>query len=75
MRSYYLGLKVIDKFVNKFIERALRLSPEELTSKDKSDHGDTFLHELAHFTRDRKVLRDQMLAVLLAGRDTTAAPL
>lgn len=65
----------MNDFVNKFIERALRLSPEELASKTKSDQGYTFLHELASFTRDRKVLRDQLVAVLLAGRDTTAASL
>lgn len=53
----------------------LRLSQEELATKTKSDHDYTFLHELAQFTRDRKVLRDQLVAVLLAGRDTTAATL
>ncbi|EHA57407.1 hypothetical protein MCOR27_001577 [Pyricularia oryzae] len=73
--SYYRGLKVMDNFINPFIDRALRLSPDELASKTKSDHGYTFLHELASFTRDRKVLRDQIVAVLLAGRDTTAATL
>lgn len=31
-----------------------------------------FIRELAHVTKDRKVLRDQVLNVLLAGRDTTA---
>jgi len=35
----------------------------------------TFLHALAKFTRDPKVIRDQIIAVLLAGRDTTAATL
>ncbi|WYZ34952.1 hypothetical protein EsH8_I_001228 [Colletotrichum jinshuiense] len=73
--SFRAGLKVINAFVNKFIERALRLSPEELASKTKSDQGYTFLHELASFTRDRTVLRDQLVAVLLAGRDTTASSL
>ncbi|TLD10813.1 hypothetical protein PgNI_06330 [Pyricularia grisea] len=73
--SYYRGLKIMDDFINPFIDRALRLSPEELASKTKSDQGYTFLHELASFTRDRKVLRDQIVAVLLAGRDTTASTL
>ena len=36
---------------------------------------DTFLDTLARFTRDPKVLRDQLVAVLLAGRDTTAGTL
>ncbi len=41
----------------------------------KSDEGYTFLHALASYTRDRDVLRDQLVAVLLAGRDTTAVTL
>jgi hypothetical protein len=61
-------LKVINDFVEPFIEDALQLSSEELASKSKSDAGYTFLHALAAFTRDRKTLRDQIIAVLLAGR-------
>ncbi|KAK4994209.1 hypothetical protein LTR66_005702, partial [Elasticomyces elasticus] len=70
-RSFYAGLKVINEFVHPYIEQTLRLSPEELEKKTKSDTGYTFLHALAAFTRDRRVLRDQIVAVLLAGRDTT----
>lgn len=66
---------MINEFVTPFIEQALRLSPEELATKTKSEEGYTFLHALASFTRDRKVLRDQLVAVLLAGRDTTASTL
>lgn len=73
--SFRRGLKVINEFVNQYIERTLRLSPKELATKTKSDEGYTFLHALASFTRDRTVLRDQLVAVLLAGRDTTAATL
>jgi cytochrome P450 len=73
--SFRAGLKVINKLCEKYIDRALQLSPEELANKTKSDEGYTFLHELASFTRDRKVIRDQLVAVLLAGRDTTAATL
>jgi cytochrome P450 len=74
-KSFYKGIKVINEFVTPFIEQALRLSPEELATKTKSEEGYTFLHALASFTRDRKVLRDQLVAVLLAGRDTTASTL
>lgn len=35
----------------------------------------TFLQALASTTKDPKVLRDQIVAILLAGRDTTAAAL
>ena len=68
-------MKVVNEFVNPYIERALRLTPEELETKTKSESGYTFLHALAGFTRDRKILRDQLVAVLLAGRDTTASTL
>ena len=61
--------------MNPYIEHALRLSAETLATKTKSEEGYTFLHALASFTRDRKVLRDQLVAVLLAGRDTTASAL
>lgn len=74
-KSFFAGIKVINEFVNPFIDDALRLSPEELATRSKSDDGYTFLHALASFTSDRKVLRDQLIAVLLAGRDTTAATL
>jgi hypothetical protein len=66
---------VVNELCDVYIDQALQLSPEELASKTKSDNGYTFLHELALFTRDRTVLRDQLIAVLLAGRDTTAATL
>ncbi|KAG9244570.1 cytochrome P450 [Calycina marina] len=69
------GLKVVNDFVNQFIEQALALSPKDLESKTKTVEGFTFLHSLASFTSDRKVLRDQLVAILLAGRDTTACGL
>ena len=73
--SFRRGLKVMNELCRTYIDRALRLSQEELESKTKTDEGYTFLHELASHTRDRKVIRDQLAAVFLAGRDTTAATL
>ena len=72
--TYRACLRVINAFIHKFIERTLRMAPSEF-DKTKSDKSYTFLHELARFTRDPKVIRDQVIAVLLAGRDTTAATL
>lgn len=74
-KSFRDGLRTVNEFLNTYIDQTLRLGPDELASKTKSDHDYTFLHELASFTRDRKVIRDQLIAVLLAGRDTTAATL
>lgn len=73
--SFWKGLDVMNSFMNYYIQRALHLSPDELESQTKGEKGYTFLHALAGFTRDPKVLRDQLVAVLLAGRDTTASTL
>ncbi|KAK5119461.1 hypothetical protein LTR85_007561 [Meristemomyces frigidus] len=74
-QSFYKGLKVLNRFVGRYIDQALQLAPDELEKMTKSDGGYTFLHALASYTRDREVLRDQLVAVLLAGRDTTAVTL
>ena len=58
-----------------YIEQALALPAKDLEQLSKSDKSFTFLHNIARFTRDRQVIRDQIMAVLLAGRDTTAATL
>ncbi|QPG99328.1 hypothetical protein C2857_001495 [Epichloe festucae Fl1] len=73
--QYRSDLRVINDFVGRFIDMTLRMTPEELESKSKTDKGYTFLHQLALFTRDPKIIRDQIVAVLLAGRDTTAGTL
>ena len=60
--SFKAGLKVINDFIEPIIERALRLDQAELEEKTRSSQGYTFLHALASYTRDRKVLRDQIVA-------------
>lgn len=69
-KSFYAGLKTMDRFIEPWITEALSLSQEELDTK--LSKSDTFLHALARRTRDRKVIRDQLVALLLAGRDTTS---
>ncbi|EHK17068.1 uncharacterized protein TRIVIDRAFT_42427 [Trichoderma virens Gv29-8] len=73
--EYIKGIKILEAFIQPFIEATLALTPEELESISKSDKEFTFLHNMALFSRDPKVIRDQIMAVLLAGRDTTAATL
>jgi len=73
--SFRNGLKLVNELCNTYIDQALRLTKEELEAVTKSDEGYTFLHELASYTRDRKIIRDQLVAILLAGRDTTACTL
>ncbi|CAI6334577.1 unnamed protein product [Periconia digitata] len=73
--GFYSSLKVLDDFMDTYIEKALALSPRELEEKSNHDEGYTFLHSIAAYTRDRKTLRDQLVSTLLAGRDTTACTL
>ena len=73
--QFHKDIKTINHFCDQYIDATLRLSSEELEKTTKSDEGYTFLHALAGFTKDRKVLRDQLVAILLAGRDTTACTL
>ncbi|KAI5963461.1 ALK2 [Candida pseudojiufengensis] len=61
-------IKVVHTFAQHYVQKALSLTPEEL---DKQE-GYVFLYELAKQTRDPKVLQDQLLNILVAGRDTTA---
>jgi cytochrome P450 len=71
----YDSMKVINDFVNYYVDKALALPQEELDKKTASDDNYTFLHAIAGYTRDRSVLRDQLVSILLAGRDTTACAL
>lgn len=74
-KAFHASIKIMEEFMQPFIEQTLQLTPQELEKKSKSDEGYNFLYSLASFTRDRTVLRDQLAAVLLAGRDTTACTL
>lgn len=73
--EYHRDIKTIEDFIMPYIKQTLAIPPEELENLTKSDTEFTFLHNLARFTQDPKVIRDQLIAVLLAGRDTTAATL
>lgn len=58
-----------------YIAAALQLPDEELKAPSAADRDFSFLHSVAARTRDPRAIRDQLMAVLLAGRDTTAATL
>ena len=63
---------MLNAFVEPFIESVLRMNINDLKEQD----GKSFMHALgAMGIRDRKVIRDQVVAILLAGRDTTAGAL
>jgi hypothetical protein len=64
--GFYSSMKIVNDFVDRFIEQALALSPQDLEEKTKHDEGYTFLHAIAGYTRDREVLRDQIISVYLS---------
>jgi cytochrome P450 len=66
-------IKVLDAFIYPYVHRSLKLSRQELETKIAA--RDNLLDSLTLHTRDAKFLRDQMITILLAARDTTAATL
>jgi cytochrome P450 len=70
--------KTVHKFVDKIVYRALLENPPSNDPEKSVDGKDAsqryvFLTELVKATRDPKQLRDELLNILLAGRDTTAS--
>lgn len=63
-------VEAVHRFTKYYVRKALEATPEELEEKLKG--GYTFLYELAKKTRDPKVIQDQLLNIMVAGRDTTA---
>lgn len=58
--------------VHRFIDEAVQEALSADYRHDKVDDVHSFLDALIQETRDPRVLRDQLLNVMLAGRDTTA---
>jgi cytochrome P450 len=73
VKGYHEALAKVDEFIQPFIDLATKLPQEDLEKCDSARY--TFLHALAKQTKDAKFLRDQIMATLLAGRDTTACTL
>ncbi|KAL1621717.1 hypothetical protein SLS56_009059 [Neofusicoccum ribis] len=70
------AVDVVHSYVDQFVDEAVRYREElELQggAEKKEDEKYVFLHELAKQTKDKRRLRDELLNVLLAGRDTTAS--
>lgn len=63
----------VHAFVDRFVQRALKLVKEGKTKGDEEKTNYVFLDALAAATQDPIELRSQLLNILLAGRDTTAS--
>ncbi|KAE9972846.1 hypothetical protein BLS_008316 [Venturia inaequalis] len=68
------AVNTVRSFVNHYVQQALKQEVERVDEKveDGEDKEYNFLSELLKETRDPIELRDQILGLLLAGRDTTA---
>jgi len=74
-------MKVVSAFIDPILSLALekKSSPlSEMTGAEKSDEineDDTLLDHLARFTDDTAILKDEIVNIMIAGRDTTATTL
>ncbi|KAH8597871.1 putative cytochrome P450 alkane hydroxylase [Bisporella sp. PMI_857] len=67
--------KIVHEFVDKIVYKALEKTDPEDVEKSIGEDDDryVFLKEMVKATRDPIRLRDELLNILLAGRDTTAS--
>lgn len=72
-KKFKKSVSLIHEYVDYFVDKAVAYR----TSDEKEIEGQAgkyvYLRELAKDTGDRKVLRNQIVSILAAGRDTTAA--
>jgi cytochrome P450 len=69
-RSFRRDCKTVHQFVDGIVADALARSEASVASKRNG--GFVFLDALIAETKNPKVIRDQLINILLAGRDTTA---
>lgn len=65
--------KIVWAYIDQFVARAVQWRQTHDMEKKGEDDKYVFLQELATRTTDRKQMRDELLNILLAGRDTTAS--
>ena len=68
-RRFRDSCKTVQSFADAVVQEALQ--QQSRSSRDSDRY--IFLHDLIETTRDPIVLRDQLVNILLAGRDTTAS--
>ncbi|EMD40206.1 hypothetical protein CERSUDRAFT_112411 [Gelatoporia subvermispora B] len=73
------NLKILHRFINQIIEKALERQRDIKTVEDGKGSSiserASLLDELVNLTDDPKVILDETINILIAGRDTTAATL
>jgi cytochrome P450 len=67
------AIRICHEFVDQFVDEAVHYREKLDAGSAENDDKYVFLYELAKETKDKRRLRDELLNVLLAGRDTTAS--
>jgi cytochrome P450 len=71
------AVEICKAYVDKWVDDAVRWREEKDAEKSaggkKEEERYVFIHELAKQTNDKTRIRDELMNVLLAGRDTTAS--
>ncbi|KAH8119743.1 cytochrome P450 monooxygenase pc-1 [Phellopilus nigrolimitatus] len=73
-------MKVINTFIEPILQEAVTKKKAlkgtgAMQEKKEIEEGATLLDHLINYTEDTKILRDEILNIMIAGRDTTAATL
>ncbi|KAF7323743.1 hypothetical protein MKEN_00595300 [Mycena kentingensis (nom. inval.)] len=71
-------MRIVDAFIGPIVEAAVKRKEAyaaALLDGEKKEEAETLLDELLNLTSDPKVLKDEVLNILLAGRDTTMSVL
>ncbi|KAK2462197.1 hypothetical protein APHAL10511_005785 [Amanita phalloides] len=71
-------MQIVDGYIEPIIREALAKKKAGLFEKKTSEHpedGETLLDHLVQVTEDPKLLKDETLNIMIAGRDTTASTL
>ena len=72
--GFHRAVKIVHDVVDYYVDRVLEAKSklkDQISSNENKRY--MFLAALTEETRDRKTLRDQLINILLAGRDTTAS--
>jgi cytochrome P450 len=72
-KKFKKSVNLIHEYVDYFVDKAMAYRASDEKEIEGKAGKYVYLRELANDTGDRKVLRDQIVSILAAGRDTTAA--
>ena len=68
------SIRALQQYMERHVEKALQhRQPQGSASTEKTEERYVLLREMVHWTHDQSRLRDELLSILVAGRDTTAS--